>query len=108
MRRITCCECKKAYDYDKDELCPRCGAYNSPRSKSTVADHSHVKGGEHLTRPAKKRRALPPKALIGILALVLAILIALAGTVMEASGGVEYKAHQLGSAFQVAGKQLTL
>lgn len=27
---ITCASCGKAYDYGKDELCPRCGAYNRP------------------------------------------------------------------------------
>jgi len=30
MRRIVCEDCKKAYDYDKEEFCPRCGAFNPP------------------------------------------------------------------------------
>lgn len=30
MKRITCEDCKRTYDYDKDEFCPRCGAYNRP------------------------------------------------------------------------------
>ena len=30
MRRIVCEDCKKLYDYDKDEFCPRCGAFNQP------------------------------------------------------------------------------
>ncbi|MBD5161097.1 MAG: hydrogenase maturation nickel metallochaperone HypA [Oscillibacter sp.] len=30
MRRIVCDECKKWYDYDRDEFCPKCGAFNQP------------------------------------------------------------------------------
>lgn len=30
MRRIVCEDCKCQYDYDKDEFCPRCGAFNQP------------------------------------------------------------------------------
>ena len=30
MRQIVCEECQKRYDYDKDEFCPRCGAFNQP------------------------------------------------------------------------------
>ena len=30
MRRIICEDCKKSYDYSKDEFCPRCGAFNPP------------------------------------------------------------------------------
>ena len=28
--RLVCSECKKIYDYDVDDFCPRCGAYNPP------------------------------------------------------------------------------
>lgn len=30
MRKIVCEECRKHYDYDKDEFCPKCGAFNQP------------------------------------------------------------------------------
>ena len=30
MRHIVCEECKKRYDYDRDEFCPKCGAFNQP------------------------------------------------------------------------------
>ena len=30
MHKIVCDECKKAYDYDRDEFCPKCGAFNQP------------------------------------------------------------------------------
>lgn len=37
MTRIVCEECKKAYDYERDDFCPRCGAYNQPRRTSGAA-----------------------------------------------------------------------
>lgn len=30
MGRILCEECRKVYDFDRDEFCPRCGAFNPP------------------------------------------------------------------------------
>lgn len=30
MQMIVCENCRKVYDYDKDEFCTRCGAYNQP------------------------------------------------------------------------------
>lgn len=30
MRLVTCSECGKHYDYDKDDFCPKCGVYNPP------------------------------------------------------------------------------
>ena len=30
MRQIVCEDCKRRYDYDRDEFCPRCGAFNQP------------------------------------------------------------------------------
>ena len=36
--RLVCSECKKVYDYNVDDFCPRCGAYNQPpKSGSTTA-----------------------------------------------------------------------
>lgn len=31
MQRIVCEECGKHYDYQKDDFCPQCGAFNPPR-----------------------------------------------------------------------------
>ena len=31
MRKVCCEECGKKYDYDVDDFCPRCGAYNPPK-----------------------------------------------------------------------------
>ena len=30
MGRIVCDECRKVYDFDRDDFCPRCGAFNQP------------------------------------------------------------------------------
>lgn len=37
MRRIVCDECRKWYDYDRDEFCPRCGAFNQ-QAKTWTTD----------------------------------------------------------------------
>ena len=48
--RIKCGSCGKLYDYDRDELCPHCGAFNQP--------------GDALPRraPVPKRRENPYRA----------------------------------------------
>ena len=30
MRQIVCEECRKEYDFEKDDFCPKCGAFNPP------------------------------------------------------------------------------
>lgn len=30
MRKIQCYECGKSYDFDVDDFCPKCGAFNQP------------------------------------------------------------------------------
>ena len=40
--RIVCEECKKVYDYEKDDFCPRCGAYNPPAKDWTVNGRGEV------------------------------------------------------------------
>ena len=37
MRKVTCHECNKRYDFDDDGFCPRCGAFNAPASVSRIA-----------------------------------------------------------------------
>lgn len=37
MIKIVCEECRKTYDYEKDDFCPRCGAYNQPRRTAAAA-----------------------------------------------------------------------
>jgi hypothetical protein len=31
MAHIVCEECGKRYNYEKDDFCPRCGAFNQPK-----------------------------------------------------------------------------
>ena len=33
MIRIVCEECGKSYNYEVDDFCPKCGAYNQPPKK---------------------------------------------------------------------------
>lgn len=42
MRRIVCDECKKWYDYDRDEFCPKCGAFNQPVKTWGTDDQGNV------------------------------------------------------------------
>lgn len=30
MQRIVCEECGKQYDFERDDFCPKCGAFNQP------------------------------------------------------------------------------
>ena len=43
MRRIVCDECGKWYDYERDDFCPRCGAYNQPVKTWTTDDQGNVR-----------------------------------------------------------------
>ncbi len=36
MRRVRCYECGKRYDFDVDDFCPRCGAFNQPVKTSRI------------------------------------------------------------------------
>ena len=44
MRRVRCYDCGKRYDFDVDDFCPRCGAFNPPDRTSRIgADGSVVR-----------------------------------------------------------------
>lgn len=43
MIRITCQSCGKTYDYMKDDLCPRCGAYNNPTDRQRAEISSLIR-----------------------------------------------------------------
>ncbi len=36
MRNVRCGECGKVYDFDVDDFCPKCGAFNQPRRQTQV------------------------------------------------------------------------
>ncbi len=46
MRKVRCYECGKSYDFDVDDFCPRCGAFNQPgKSVCIGADGTVVRAG---------------------------------------------------------------
>lgn len=42
MRRVRCGECGKVYDFDADDFCPKCGAFNQPRRQTQVSANGSV------------------------------------------------------------------
>ncbi len=42
MRKVTCHECKKRYDYDDDGFCPACGAFNAPTGSARIDAEGNV------------------------------------------------------------------
>ena len=42
MGRLVCEECKKVYDFDVDDFCPRCGAFNQPKKTWGVDAQGNV------------------------------------------------------------------
>lgn len=36
MRHITCKDCGRRYDYDRDDFCPKCGSYNPPQANPST------------------------------------------------------------------------
>ena len=42
MRRVRCYECGKRYDFDADDFCPRCGAFNPPGRSSRIDADGNV------------------------------------------------------------------
>lgn len=37
MRKVRCGECGKVYDFDTDDFCPKCGAFNQPRKQTQIS-----------------------------------------------------------------------
>ena len=42
MRRVRCYECGKRYDFDVDDFCPKCGAFNPPDRSSRIDADGNV------------------------------------------------------------------
>jgi len=34
VRKVVCHDCRKRYDFDKDDFCPRCGAFTQPPART--------------------------------------------------------------------------
>jgi len=43
MRRIVCEDCKRVYDCDKDDFCPRCVAFNQPVKTWTTDNQGNIR-----------------------------------------------------------------
>lgn len=42
MRTVRCEECGKRYDFDVDDFCPRCGAFNQPPRATRISSDGSV------------------------------------------------------------------
>ena len=42
MRNVQCHECGKRYNFDKDDFCPRCGAFTQPPPKTRIGMDGQV------------------------------------------------------------------
>lgn len=42
MRKVRCYECGKTYDFDIDDFCPRCGAFNQPLRSTRIGTDGTV------------------------------------------------------------------
>lgn len=63
MRRITCQECGRAYDYDQDDFCPKCGGYNAPAGTGATALEAQLltRFDENRARRAPGSMPEPPR-----------------------------------------------
>ncbi len=78
MRRVTCQSCGRSYDYDAEDLCPRCGCFNSPPDQGATAleremlgrfsfaakadtTHAHSQASEVFRHAQPPKRPAPPK-----------------------------------------------
>lgn len=42
MRKVRCYECGKSYDFDVDDFCPKCGAFNQPGKSARIGTDGTV------------------------------------------------------------------
>lgn len=42
MRKVQCGECGKRYDFDVDDFCPKCGAFNQPPRSCRIGADGRV------------------------------------------------------------------
>lgn len=43
MRQIVCEECGRRYDFEKEDFCPRCGAFNQPVKTWTTDAQGNIR-----------------------------------------------------------------
>lgn len=122
MRRVTCGDCGKRYDFDRDDFCPRCGSFNPPAASGSTqmerallsrfetaqpsqAPQQHLSPSHSSRRPVRLpqlRRETPPKpgpvrtqTGLGRLALVIVLLLLLTAAVQPAVGLLSWLAGRL-------------
>lgn len=42
MRNVQCHDCGKRYNFDKDDFCPKCGAFTQPPHKTRISTDGRV------------------------------------------------------------------
>ncbi len=42
MRKVRCHDCGRTYDYDVDDFCPKCGAFNQPLRGARIDPDGNV------------------------------------------------------------------
>lgn len=61
MRKVTCADCGKRYDYDTDGFCPRCGSFNPPPDGgATRLEQELLARFQPRSGSAPKGRGAPP------------------------------------------------
>ena len=58
MRHITCDDCGKRYDYDRDEFCPKCGAFNQPVKIWTTDSQGNVRRVDGVNERIRQARGM--------------------------------------------------
>ena len=73
MRMVICKDCKKRYDYEQDNFCPRCGAFYAP-----VRQQGVVNSGVPSAQRERKSRSLVRYSVMDYLDNTLSLVIGLA------------------------------
>lgn len=56
MRKVQCGECGRIYDFDQDEFCPKCGAFNQPPRSTRINAQGEVIEG--IPSPVVRREGI--------------------------------------------------
>lgn len=65
MRKVTCADCGKHYDYDVDDFCPKCGSFNPPPNSGATRLEQELLArfqGSRAAQPKARPKAQPKDA----------------------------------------------
>ena len=65
MRKVTCADCGKHYDYDVDDFCPKCGSFNQPPNSGATRLEQELLSrfqGSRAAQPKARPKAQPKDA----------------------------------------------